>query len=335
MNTEKSKRIQVAWACIGDSVDGLKGAFCMKPTTSRADIDTHVYQWKATRLNFINEYIDARRLPTDKPWPEREIAMATVNTVYIPLYRIHSKEFFLSGMAYPNNWWPSDRKKVANERFSPPGVESFYFGLTLEAAENEARFYGNEIIDPQSQMILVVLACFDTLLYLPICIQAVWDILGLPEPKHPMEMLLATMDPSTNNYSANEIGKWARASGFKGIIYPAARYGEVERFTELRAQGKTIIPEINYVHVGSHLCRNLLGFIAHSPLVDWYQQEKGLENSVRIFTEPNLVVFDGRRLMGDPWGVVYETFPLNQREKALHWDDARRQVKPFVFTLDL
>jgi hypothetical protein len=332
---EEPRRIQVACACEGDRIDRLRGAFWMRATPYQTGIDGHLEIWNAERLDIVEETITERYARREqKPWPERDIDMATVNTVYIPLYRVHSKEHFLAGQQYPNNWQISERKKAAQERFSPAGVEGFYFGLTLEAAENEARHYGKGVID-ETKMILVLLACFDRLLYLPICIQAIWCVLGFPKPDHPMEMLLATMDRSTNNEVANEIGKWARESGFAGILYPSARYDDVARLERLRAEGKTIIPELNFVYIGSHLCRNLLGFIAHSPIVDLYQHAKGVGETVRLRTEPDLVVFDGRRLMGDPCGVVYETFPLGDRLEAQHRDDPWRQVKPFVHTLDL
>src|SRR5947209_5793998 len=207
-------------ATFGNRIDMLKGVFQLAPTDFSqgdiADFYAHCYQERQKELRSTGHF----RI-TKKEFPASAIEHTTIRTEYIPVYRIHSKQYFQAGPNYGANWLLSERKRNNNERYSPFGTEGFYFGLTLPAAEHEARHYGEGQIDPKKYMILVMECCFDNILYLSAgAIGVVWEVVGLDPPESLMDMYLKIMDPNTNNKVTNAIGLWARREGFDGLIYP-------------------------------------------------------------------------------------------------------------------
>ena len=231
------------------------------------------------------------------------------------------------------NWAPRESKRLRAERYSPAGTDGLYFGWTLEAAENEARYYGDGTIDPNKFMILVIECCFDNILYLTGgCMDAVWEILGLEIPTSLIDMYLTIMDPRTDNSATNAIGTWARKEGFSGIVYPTARYDQIVRLQKAKLQGLTIVPAMNFVEMGTHLCDNHAAMMhsAHAVL-NAINDAGGLDRCMPVFADPNLVLFDHGQISGERWGVVYQTFPLDARKAVLAEDDPRRQAKSYTY----
>jgi RES domain len=269
---------------------------------------------------------------SESEWPASAIEYATIRTTYIPIYRIQSKDYFAWGHDFPSNWVPSERKANRADRYSPPSTAGFYFGLTLKAAEDEARYYGKDTLNPEEQMILVMEACFDNILYLPAALHAVWEIADLPKNTSISEMFLQIMDPKTDNEVTNHIGRWARDVGVNGLLYPTARYGRDDWLKPHRRKGVLFYPAINFVNVGSHLCRNDVRQLPSVHAVNdllrnaW---EEGKE-AVPVFAEMNIVLFEGTQLSGEVRGVIYQTFPLNMRDDVLAQDDAQRQSMSYT-----
>src|SRR5207248_2795908 len=163
-------------------------------------------------------------------------------------------------------------------------------------------------------------------------IGVVWEVVGLDPPESLMDMYLKIMDPNTNNKVTNAIGLWARREGFDGLIYPSARYGEEKKLQQKKAEGYNLIPIINFVSVGSHLCDGFtpLLHITHA-FNNEINQLGGLDNCIPVFAESNLVLFDGKQIVENRHGVVYQTFPLELRDEVLEQDDTSRQTMSYTY----
>lgn len=302
---------------VGDRVDRLSGMYDAGLASLKPDYLADYYA-----DCFVERKGDASvrafGVDAEAPWPERALEHATVNSQYISVYRIHSKDHFLSGFNFPANWADSERKAQAQERFSPVGAVGHYFGLTLDAALDEACFYGDGSIDVRRRMILVLECSFDNLLYLTVqsALQAAWELVGLP-PVSLMEMYLRIMDPETGNREADAIGAWARSHGFDGVIFPSARYGQREDLERARAAGREPIPVMNTVFIGSHLCvQGLATWGFKNVLVAHLQQTGAGKRFHPVYAEPNLVLFDGSQIGGKNRAVFYQTFPLDMAKEV-------------------
>jgi hypothetical protein len=139
----------------------------------------------------FDEYHKHRTTERRRALGDKRIVVLTngaipLSTRYVPIYRIHSRRLFRSGADFYTNWEDSERRKAQKHRFSPPGVQGFYFGLTLDAAIDEAMHYGYGKIDPTEKIILVLDCYFDNLLYLmhPLVIGDIWKKAGLPSTSY-------------------------------------------------------------------------------------------------------------------------------------------------------
>ncbi len=322
----------VSFGTINLSPDRTIGMFQIPPTDfpggDFASFYSHVFAARQEELRRTGNF----RM-TEKQLPFSAIEHCTIRTEYRPLYRIHSKKYFETGVDYVGNWVPSERKRQRAERYSPYGTEGFYFGWTLNGAEDEARFGSGGIIDPKEYMILVIEACLDNILYLTAgCLDAVWSVVGLDPPDSIMDMYEAIMDPRTDNETTNAIGRWAREQGFNGIIYPSARYGQEDWAKKRMKEGYSAIPAINFVEMGSHLCQNFVAFQHARHAADIaIQAAGGLEKCIPLWAESNLVLFDGKQVNGEERGVIYQTFPLNLRDAAMGQDVFGRQSRSFTY----
>src|SRR5919106_1062856 len=206
--------------------DRLIGCFQSLPTsfagTEIADFFLHLAMERDRELRRTGN-VQGR----SASWPESAIENCTIRTEYRPVYRLQRKEFLRWGVRYPETWASGEHKRASAQRYSPVGTEGHYLGLTLAAAEDEVRFYEGGILDATKYLTLVVYASFDGLLDLTAgCIDAVWELIGLPASPSLLDMYLSIMDPRTDNEVANAIGLWARDRGFKGLVFPSARYGQ-------------------------------------------------------------------------------------------------------------
>lgn len=309
--------------------DRLIGCFQSSPTTFPGGEPAAFFPHLAgERLEVLRTTGNVRY--TGKGWPESAVEHCVVRTEYRPVYRIHSKEYLETGVRYPRNWASSERKRLRADRYSPFGTEGFYFGLTLEAAEDEARFPGGSI-DPAEYLILVLYCCFDNVLDLTAgCLGAVWEVVGLGSSTSMIDMYLAIMDPETGNRVTNGIGVWARERGFDGLIYPSARYGQGAWFEAKAREGFTLLPAVNFVDMGSHMTPSVAVMHSTTAVMNAIEQAGGIEHCIPVWAEPNLVLFDGHQVSGDRWGVVYRTFPLGAREEVISLDDAGRRVNSYA-----
>lgn len=326
----------VSFGTYGHRIDRLTGMFHFAPMMFGGEGDIADFYAHCNRLREMemrqehaSRLINA--LEHEAEWPASAVAWARVRTQYIPLYRIHSKRHFLFGPDFHANWAPDQRRLERHDRYSPPGTVGYYFGLTLKAAEDEARFYGGGDIDPSERMILVIECCVDDILYLTtVAIRAVWEAVGL-EPVSSVEQYLRIMHNNTVNEYTDAIGVWARKAGFRGVIYPSARYGQEAWLKRRIAEGYHIVPSVNVVDMGSHLCKG--NFPVENSLyaaADEIYRLGGLDRCVPIFAESNIVLFDERQITGERWGVVYQTFPLERREEVLAQDSYSRQAQSYV-----
>lgn len=254
-----------------------------------------------------------------------------VSTRYVPLYRIHSKKYFSSAEHFYLNWDESARRKQQRHRFSPEGVTGFYFGLTLDAALDEAMHYAaGELHD--NQMILVIDCCVDNILYLmhPLVIGHIWKKIGLSDVTI-FEMYLALMDTDTNNDICRRIGIWARQRGFDGIIYPSARYGQQHAWEEAVTKGREMIPVVNFVPLGTKIC----GYSVEPAM--WFYRELYIHMKILgnptdltpIFAEPNLVLFNNNQITALDRAIFYWTFPIKDSERVGK-SDRRRGSKTYT-----
>jgi hypothetical protein len=312
--------------------DRLVGCFQWPPTTfpggDFADFFEFLSRERQTALRLSGNVKLSKA-----PWPESAVEHSVIRTEYLPVYRLQSKTRFESGVRYPLNWASSEWNLSHAYRYSPIGTEGFYLGLTLPAAEGEARFWGKGTIDPEKFMILVLYCCFDNVLYVtPRCLNAIWTILGFDRRTSVMDMLLNVMNTKTGNEITDAIGLWARERGLDGIVYPSARYGQekwIERALE-KDPGLSVIPAINIVDMGSHLCRGGIREEAMGALTGWIEQSGGLDRCIPAWAELNLVMFSGSQVSGDRWGVIYRSFPLSAREEVLSLDDPARRFSSYM-----
>jgi len=245
-------------------------------------------------------------------WPGSAIEHARIRTALISTYRIHARRFFAGGERFPESWPRRDVKAGIAERYSPPGTTGYYFGLTVDAALDEARYY-EPAIDPtrdRSKILVVHRTYYHDLLYLTPVLRAVWTHLGLPAI-NTWDMYLTIMDPRTANDVTDRIGLWAREEGFKGIVYPSARYGQ--RLDWTAETRRAAFPALNFVEIGSHLCEQ--GVAMHMTLNELAVTLASItiaEPPAIVYSEPNLVVFDEDVVAGRDRPVFYTTYELHE-----------------------
>jgi hypothetical protein len=246
-----------------------------------------------------------------------------LSTRYVPVYRIHSRRLFKPGDAFYANWDDSEHRKAQKHRFSPSGVQGYYFGLTLDAATDEAMHYENGKIDSTAKMILVLDCCFDNLLYLmhPLIISDIWNKVGLPSVSY-FEMYLTLMDPNTENRVCDQIGIWARENGFDGLIFPSARYGQRGAIGAARRDGKTPVPAVSFVPLGTAVCEGPVepaGWF-NQMLLHHMSAHGGPQEHAPIFAEANLVLFSNRQLTAMDRAVFYWSFEIGEADEVLRAD---------------
>ena len=254
-------------------------------------------------------------------WPRSAIQHARVRTALISTYRVHSRRHFAGGERFPESWPSKDLKRSLAERYSPPGTIGYYFGLTIDAALDEVQYYnpGIDLTQNESKILLVHRTHYHDLLYLTPVLPAVWAQLGLPE-MDTWDKYLTIMDPRTGNDITNRIGLWAREEGFKGIIYPSARYGQ--RVDWMAANKRPVFPALNFVEIGSHLCEE--GVAMHMTLNELAKTLTSLtEPPPIVFSEPNVVVFDEDAVAGRDRPVFYTTYKLDESERIRNLDDRK------------
>lgn len=252
---------------------------------------------------------------------------AIVRTNYIPLYRIHSKTHLHLGDDFPRNWESSARKRSRADRYSPFGTEAHYFGLTLAGAENEALYYSDGFLDPVQSLLFVLDLCLDGILdLLSSQLKHIWILAGLDPDLSIDQMYVRLMDPNTDNPATNAIGLWARRQpGVRGLIYPSARYGQLDWIAKGVAQGMKPVPLINRVSVGSHLDRTFTAAcldVAHSVLTAHDMRKQG---EFPVSAEANIALFDNTQLLGRETPVFYQTCHLDERGEVAAEDEPSRQ----------
>lgn len=272
------------------------------------------------------DFPDPATLP---PTEHRQLRLGTVNTEYVSFYRVHSKKHFQWGSDFPSNWQDNDRKRKAVERFSPPGTVGHYFGLTPDAALDEALFYGNGVIDSQ-KFFLMIRCYFENILYLTQIdvLTTVWKLLNL-EKTSLGGMYFKIMNPHTDSEITNRIGIWARENGFAGLIFPSARYGQQLNVEALREAGHRPFPALNTVSIGSHLDKNVRlvdTTLADQLIYDEASAESG--SPLAIYAEPNLVLFSADQLHGRDRAIFYVGVPIEHRDYVVD-ADPRMQKKSF------
>jgi hypothetical protein len=250
-----------------------------------------------------------------------------VRTNYIPLYRMHARQYFYRGDDFPSNWEPSERKRHRADRYSPFGTEAHYFSLTLQGAENEALYYGDGALDSNKLVLLVLNVCLDGILdLLSGQLAGIWRLADLDPDAPVAEMYLRLMDPSTDNQTTNAIGLWARKQpGVNGIIYPSARYGQLDWASRGIARGLKPAPMINRVIVGSQIDRTyVMGALelAHAVFAAHAMPERG---EFPVSAEANIALFDAEQLLGREWPVFYQTCHFDDRAEIEEEDDRGRQ----------
>jgi hypothetical protein len=289
------------------------------------DVESHWSDCFDARHAQNFDFPDPATLP---PPPHRQLRVGTVNTEYVSFYRVHSKKHFQWGRDFPSNWQDDDRKRKAAERFSPPGTVGHYFGLTPDAALDEALFYGNGVIDSKVLFFLMIRCYFENILYLTHIdvLAAVWELLNL-EKTSLGDMYFKIMNPHTDSQITNKIGIWARENGFAGLIFPSARYGQQLNVEELRKAGHQPFPALNTVSIGSHLDKNVQ--LVETTLEDQliYDEAAG-DSPVAIYAEPNLVLFSADQLLGRDRAIFYVGVPIEHRDYVTA-ADPRIQKKSF------
>lgn len=244
-------------------------------------------------------------------------AHTPIRTRYVPFYRIHSKQYFHPAETFYLNWDVTERRFLKADRFAPPEAFGFHFGATLDAAIDEALFYGNGEIS-EDQFILVADVCLDNILYVmhPVVLKLLWDELGFPSVSV-FRMFLSIMNDDRQNRFCNEISLWARSNGYEGIIYPSARYGQkAVAMNKLEDR----VPAINFVELGSPLCRGAL-----EPAM-WFNQQlvaylnANDPDAQPLWAEPNLVMFDIEAIGGFDRPIFYFTFGLGRADDVVQMD---------------
>jgi hypothetical protein len=289
------------------------------------DVDSHWSDCFDVRHAEDFHFPDPNTLP---PLPDRQLKLGTVKTEYVSFYRVHSKKYFGWGADFPSNWRDDDRKRSAVERFSPPGTVGHYFGLTPDAALDEALYYGNGQIDSQERFFLMIRCYFDNLLYLTQVgvLAAVWKLLNLDRMSLG-DMYFKIMDPHTDSEITNKIGIWSREYGFAGLIFPSARYGQQLDIEALRKAGCRPFPALNAVSIGSRLDKRVQPFEAVLSDNVIYEEAGPTDGTpVAIYAEPNLVLFSGDQLQGSDRAIFYVGVPLEHRDYVIA-TDLRMQKK--------
>jgi len=255
------------------------------------------------------------------------LADSVVRTTYIPLYRYHSKRYFFRGEEFPRNWEPSERKRLPVDRYSPFGTQGHYFSLTLEGAENEALYYGRGVVD-KNEMIIVVLDLYlDGILdLLSSKLSELWKLAGLERDIPIDEMYLRLMNPRTDNAVTNAIGLWARRElAVSGLIYPSARYGQLDWVARGVSKGLKPVPLINRVAVGSQIDRSFFMSSIRLAQTVFNAHEMRTRKEFPVSAEASLVLFDGNPLYGRDRAVFYQTCPVDDRTEVEAEDDKARQ----------
>ncbi len=246
-----------------------------------------------------------------------------LSTRYVPVCRIHSRHRFKSGADFYANWDNSDRRKAQKHRFSASGVQGYYFGLTLDAAIDEAMHYGGGSLDPATKIILVLDCYFDNLLYLmhPLVIGDIWTKVGLPSMPY-FEMYLTLMDPDTENRACNRIGKWALESGFDGLMYPSARYAQRDAIKAAMRDGKKPVPAVSFVPLGTAVGEGPVepaGWF-NNMLFAHMSAHGGPQEHAPIFAEPNLVLFSNSQLSAMDRAIFYWSFEIEEADRVRRAD---------------
>jgi hypothetical protein len=240
--------------------------------------------------------------------PLRAIQHARIRTALISTYRIHSCKHFSGGADFPRMWEPTKTKLSLPQRFSPPGTVGYFFGLTLDAAIAEASFYANRDLEREpdpSTIILVHRTYYTDLLYLSPVLPMLWEFLRMPTMSV-WDMYLALMNPDTSNPFTDTIGLWAREAGFKGIVFPSARYSDKLVVTGGAADR---FPLLNFVEIGSHLCEEGVAVqLTLNALAGGLARNPPLKPPTVVYSEPNLVVFDQTAVSGLDRPVFYATY---------------------------
>lgn len=257
---------------------------------------------------------------------------ARIRTALISTYRVHPKKYFKGGANFPDSWPKNQIKERIDERYSPAGTIGFYFGLTLDAALDEAKYYDPllNIAENQSHFLMVHRTYYYDLLYLTPVLGTVWSYLDLPAMDNTWDMYRSIMDPTTNNEITNQIGLWAREEGFRGIVYPSARYGQ--RNISGSQNKQLVFPALNFVEIGSHLCEQ--GVAMHMTLNELANTLTDMSATDSppsiVYSEPNLVIFDEDAVAGRDRPVFYSTYGLNESEFVRNCDEReglKNQIK--------
>lgn len=340
-NTRAERQARAYWAEIGP--DRLAGYY-WEQNEQRVPMD------RLYNRSFDLRYAEAERrarvpLPEIDDRDEYVIRAATIDTAYASFYRFHSRAHFRRGVAFPRNWvaWPEKVQRA--ERFSPPGVVGWYWGLTLGAAWDEALYYGGGRIDPASHILLTIECCFSNVLYLasPRILHAVWSKVGLPSmPSY--EMLLAIMHPDTSNEYTDRIGLWARARGLDGIIFPTARYAQrlhAADWVDLRDGARTFLAVVNHIALHSRL--DIMGGGPHMRAGfevghrEAYLRERKISHDAvqEVPADLNLVLFSGHQLDGSRDPIFYQAMPTtawreiaDQETRRTTWQDTFKAFDP-------
>ena len=260
-------------------------------------------------------------LKTRVPYPQRAIEAARVETALISTYRIHQLARLGTGAEYPSTWSPHPARASAPCRYSPSGYEGYYLGLTVDAALDEASYYHGCDVEQQGlagSVLLVLRTFFTDLLYLAPVIDAVWEILEFA-PMPCWEMYARIMDHSSDNEYTNMIGTWAREQGFKGLVFPSARFSQREL---LEVSNCDHFPLLNFTEMGTHLCESGLAVMQTIQRVSTgINPERPLRSPIPICSEPNVVIFDHEVLDGSRTPVFYRTYEIQESASVRMLDD--------------
>jgi hypothetical protein len=138
-------------------------------------------------------------------------------------------------------------------------------------------------------------------------------------------MYKTVMDPRTANDITDRIGLWAREAGFKGIVYPSARYGQ--RLDWPGDQKRAAFPALEFVEIGSHLCEQGVAMQMTLNALAAALAELSFDDPPPIvFSEPNLVIFDEDHVAGRDRPVFYATYALREAD-LVRLNDERKGIK--------
>ncbi len=263
--------------------------------------------------------------------PHESFEAARSRTALISTYRVHEAKYYQGGRSFPEMWKPFPKKIEISQRYSPPGTIGYYFGLNVNAALDEARFgYGPDVEGDTTKLVLVHRTYYEDILYLAPVLWQVWGHLNLPEM--PLwQMYLSIMDPDTSNNYANEIGLWAREYGYKGIMYPSARYADWDKSLPIAS----LFPILNFTPIGSYLCEHSFGPQMVLQLLAKGISETMIDSPPKLVTsEPNLVIFDEKMVAGLDRPVFYTTYFMHEARKVDELDERAGTNEQITFGLD-